>query len=151
MPDYINLIHRFSLGQQPEDFYFVGGVWSENNPGWNVVNWDESCMEDFSDLRPFFDLYKSQPSLLETIVGIALVEKWGGVFVHHEVMPPFPIGKDLPDAAWTNYEQTMFGACEPGDPFWHGYLSKLPTRYLRETDSLTQYIESSASDLLVVA
>lgn len=155
MSEYIHLIHRVSIGQHPDDFYFVGGVWNELNPGWNVVNWDDSCMEEFTDLRPIFDLYKRYPSLLETIVGIALVEKWGGVFVHHEVMPPIPLVEGLPDQAWMNYERTMFGACDPGDPFWHDFLSKLPTKYLKvlagDESVIDLYLESAVADLKVVA
>jgi hypothetical protein len=153
--DHINFIHRLSIGQKPEDFFFIGGLWSEQNPDWHVSNWNESCFEDFTDLRPVIDLLKNQPSRLETLIGIALVEKWGGVFVHHEVMPPFPISRELPSAAWMNYNKNIIGSAEPGDPFWHTYLSLLPSRYLpfipRGESTLDHFVEQTNLSLEVVA
>lgn len=140
------MIHRFWAGRQmPEEYEVFGHMWVDLNPDYTVQLWDERCLDDFPELKPVFDdLYRRDGGRqgielyvqLADVVGYALVERWGGVYVNCDMQPVRPL-PELPKGAWASYENyedfrivnAAIGAPEPGNPFWRGLLDGLPERY----------------------
>lgn len=146
MPSERPYIHRFWAGREmPEDYEVYGDMWVDLNPDWNVQLWDERCLVDFPRLKPVFDdLYRRDAGRkgielyvqLADVVGYALIEKWGGVYVNCDMQPVRSL-PPLPDMAWASYENTedwrvvnaAIGAPEPRNPFWSRLLDGLSPRY----------------------
>lgn len=142
--DYIQIIHRFWAGpEMPDDYAIFGQMWEDLNPGWQVVTWDESVLDDFPELGAVFrSLYARDDQRhgielyvqLADVIGYALVEKWGGVYVNCDMQPLRPLPA-LAKKAWASLENSedivnaAFGAPQPRNVFWTGLLEELPRRY----------------------
>lgn len=154
----------------PDDYEIFGQMWVDLNSEYTVQLWDESCLTDFPALKPVFDdLYQRDGGRqsselyvqLADVVGYALVEKWGGVYVNCAMQPIRPL-PELPDGAWASYENyedfrivnVAIGAPEPGNPFWRGLLDGLPARYFANPTTgssyLTDYARTSWNQLHVL-
>ena len=129
----------------PEEYVIFGQEWQRLNPDYEVVDWDEHCISDFPNLLPVIDsLYDRDAGRhgielyvqLADVIGYALVEKWGGVYVNCDMQPVRPL-PEMPDKAWASLENNedgrivnaAIGAPEPRDPFWKELLRELPGRY----------------------
>jgi mannosyltransferase OCH1-like enzyme len=154
--DYLHTIHRFWAGRDmPDEYTIFGQMWQEMNPEWQVIDWDMGCIADFPELLPVFQSLKDRDAgrngieyyvQLADVLGYALVERWGGVYVNCDMQPirPFP---DMPQKAWASYENTSdwsivnsaIGAPEPHNPFWTQLLKELPERYFANpTDEMVK-------------
>lgn len=140
------VIHRFWDGKpMPDDYEMFGWQWQDLNPDWQVVTWDERCLVDFPELESVFsDLYRRDDGKrgielyvqIADVIGYALIERWGGVYVNCDMQPIRPL-PELPMKAWASYENetewdvvnAAFGAPGPGDPFWQRLLARLPEKY----------------------
>lgn len=141
------IIHRFWAGprEMPEEYEAFGGQWKDLNPGWVVFDHTEDVQDHFPALFEVFqDLYARDDGRqgielyvqLADVLGYAIVEKWGGVYVNCDMQPvnPFPV---LPKTAWASYENdedgrivnAAIGAPFAHDPFWAELLDELPGRY----------------------
>lgn len=142
------LVHRFWTGRtMPWNYRRFGQRWEElHAPGEvQVIEWGAGAIELFPDLQPIFDDLKARDAgrngveyavQVADVVGYALVERYGGVYVNCDMEPvrPFPA---LPERAWASYENdedgrinnAAIGAPEPHDRFWRGLLEALPERY----------------------
>lgn len=174
----IQVLHRFWAGprKMPEKYQVYGDQWRNLNPDWTVIDWEESVQEEFPELQSIFDsLYKRDAGRrgielyvqLADVIGYALVQRNGGVYLNVDIQPIRALPDDLPSTAWASYENNTdwsvinaaIGAPEPEDPFWTGLLAHLPERYFANpTDEmvattgpgyLTDYARIHASELFV--
>lgn len=141
-------IHRFWAGKpMPEDYEVFGYMWAELNPDWEVLHWTEHHVHDYPDLREIIDdLYERDAGRHSTelyvqladVMGYAIVERWGGVYVNCDMQPVQPLSAEiLESTAWASYENhedgrivnAAIGSSVPHDPFWAGLLAGLPERY----------------------
>lgn len=141
-----NTIHRFWAGRpMPEKYIDYGEEWVRLNPDYFVVDWNLTALRQFPDLEPVFDdLFERDAGRLgielyvqiADVMGYALIERYGGVYVNCDMQPVRAL-PELPDKAWASYENTLdwrivnaaIGAPAPGDPFWKSLLHHLPERY----------------------
>lgn len=140
-------IHRFWAGPKdiPIEYIRFGQEWARLNPTYTVVTWNEQVLEDFPDLKPIFDdLYRRDAGRrgielyvqMADVIGYALIERHGGVYVNCDMQPVKPLS-DLPEKAWASYENysdfrivnAAIGAPAPHDPFWQRIIEGLPARY----------------------
>lgn len=142
----VKIIHRFWAGprEMPEEYQEFGEQWRTLNPEWSVLDWNESVQGEFPELKPIFDSLYSRDAgrkgielyvQLADVIGYALVQRYGGVYVNVDMQPVRALPEDLP-LAWASYENDIgdivnaaIGARLPGDPFWTDLLAGLPARY----------------------
>lgn len=176
MNDGTLLIHRFWAGKEmPEDYTVFGQMWQDMNPDWQVVLWNEQCLVEYPDLKPIFDsLYERDGGRhgielyvqMADVMGYALAERFGGVYVNCDMEPVRPLD-GLPDRAWASLENNedgrivnaAIGAPEPNDRFWSGLLAGLEERYFSNPTAemidttgpayLTEYAHAHPEQLFV--
>lgn len=144
----VKIIHRFWMGRtMPLAYENYALRWSELNPGWSVRDWDHSALNLFPELEPIiqdlFDRDQMHNSVelavqVADVMGYALIERFGGVYVNCDIEPLRPL-EDLPipDRAWASYENNedgrivnaVIGSPIKHDPFWWSLLKELPHRY----------------------
>lgn len=146
MPEQVKKIHQFWAGREfPERYRLFQQQWVELNPRWELILWGEDSITDFPHLADVFhSLYERDGGRhgielfvqAADVMGYALVEKYGGVYVNCDMQPVQPL-PTLPDTAWASYENNedgrivnaAIGAPEPHDPFWSSLLNALPYSY----------------------
>lgn len=145
---YVSTIHRFWAGRpMPEAYEAFGREWERLNPGWDVQMFTEDDLLRFPALGSVFDsMYERDDDRrgielfvqLADVMGYAIVEAFGGVYVNCDIEPVRPLTMlPLPDTAWASYENHVdgrivnaaIGAPLPHHPFWRDLLSGLPRRY----------------------
>ncbi len=143
-------ITRFWAGRPlPKEYQLYGRQWSTLNPAYLISTYGEHEVEGL--LQPWPEVQKVVDDLyardggrkgielyvqLADIIGYALVERFGGIYVNCDMQPLRTLPK-LPDCAWASYENDVdgrivnaaIGAPEPHDVFWKFVLQDLPTRY----------------------
>lgn len=111
--DYVKKIHRLWMGRDiPEEYVEYGNQWAALNPDWEVVMWGIEALDQFPDLSPVFDsLYERDAGRfgielyvqLADVLGYAIVERFGGVYVNCDIQPVRSL-PELPTKAWASYE-----------------------------------------------
>lgn len=164
MAEYMQSVHRFWAGirEMPEEYQIFGQMWGDLNPQWRVIDWDIRAVADYPDLAPVFtDLYNRDAgrhgvelyAQIADVLGYAIIERWGGVYVDCDVQPVRPL-PSLPETAWASYEcgdsrlvsNSVIGAPGPHDPFWSSLLRELPKRYFANPSA--EMCETTGSSLL---
>jgi len=144
----VKIIHRFWMGREmPSAYAAYGYRWSELNPGWQVRDWDHTALNLFPELdkviQDLFDRDQMHNSIelavqIADVMGYALIERFGGVYVNCDIQPLRPLDElPIPDRAWASYENNVdgrivnavIGSPIKHDPFWWALLKDLPTRY----------------------
>lgn len=150
-------IHRFWAGREmPKAYRDYGRDWEELNPGWDVLTWDEGIVEVIAEripeLAPVFHSLAERDAgrfgieyyvQLADVLGYALVEHFGGVYVNCDMQPVRSLAGRLPDKAWASLENNedgrivnaAFGAPEAHDRFWLGLIHDLPARYFANPEA----------------
>lgn len=141
-------IHRFWMGREmPEAYRQYGEEWQRLNPSWTVRLWGQEHLELFPQLHAVFaslfarDAGRQGVELcvqIADVMGYAIVERFGGVYVNCDMQPVRPLSA-LPKVshAWASYENyedgrivnAAIGSPEANDPFWEELLRGLPARY----------------------
>ena len=146
----------------PDTYEMYGWMWQDLNPDWKVVTWDESVIQDFPELDAVFkSLYERDAGRhgielyvqLADVIGYALVERWGGMYVNCDMQPVRSLPM-LPEKAWASLENhedgrivnAAIGAPEPRNTFWTGLLEELPRRYF--ANPTAEMVETTGPALL---
>jgi mannosyltransferase OCH1-like enzyme len=141
----------------PEPYIRFGQKWKELNPGWTVIDWTEEVISEFFQLKHVFDhMYERDAGRgsielyvqLADVVGYALVERYGGVYMNCDMEPVRPLPR-LPEMAWASYENNedgrivnaAIGSPQANDPFWKALLEGLPRRYF--ADPTAEMVETT--------
>lgn len=146
------MIHRFWMGRQmPEQYREYGEQWKRLNPDCTVMDWSDLALmpleEKLPHIRPVLDdlfLRDRGRNGIELavqvadVVGYALVQQHGGIYVNCDMEPVRPLPM-LPHNAWASYENNedgrinnaAIGARSPGHVFWTDLLLALPENYSR--------------------
>lgn len=141
------VIHRFWAGpkEMPEEYAEYGHQWALLNPGWTLRMWEESDIAEFPTLsRIFDDLYLRDAGRhgielyvqMADVMGYAIIEKFGGIYVNCDVQPIKPL-PTLPEGAWASYENesewdvvnAVIGSPGPHNEFWYSLVAGLSNQY----------------------
>jgi mannosyltransferase OCH1-like enzyme len=135
--------------QMPEQYREYGEQWKRLNPDCALIDWNDNVLmsleEELPHIRPVLDdLYlrdKGRNGIelavqVADVVGYALVQQHGGIYVNCDMQPVRPL-PSLPAQAWASYENNedwrinnaAIGARSPGDAFWTNLLLALPENY----------------------
>lgn len=144
----VQIIHRFWAGKtMPEEYQEYGRQWAELNPGWEIAQWSFADILLFEELKPVFDSLIERDAgnhsielfvQVADVMGYALVERYGGVYVNCDIQPVRPLALlPLPNKAWASYENdedgrivnAAIGSPIKNDTFWWALLKGLPERY----------------------
>lgn len=111
-------VHRVWLTPEdlPEDYEFVGELWSDTNPSWRVVNWDQRGLLEVG-VKAVPSSFDVDPQKLRDLVGLALVHKYGGVYATHLLEPTEPLNEIPVYTAWMSHCGYL-GSRNPEDPVW---------------------------------
>lgn len=132
MRDHTRFIHRVHTGAETDrlDFDFVGQVWDDLNPNWSVQNWTvEQVLQDHPYLMVLQSALLQQPDRLEVLLGIAQVVRWGGLYAGSHLEPSKGLPEIMPASPWM-LDEHLFGADEPGDPYWSDLLTECVRPYI---------------------
>lgn len=160
MPAETQIVHRFWMGRtMPEAYQEYEKQWAELNPGWDVTTWGASALDLFPELDPIiqhlFDRDQMHNSIelavqVADVMGYALIERFGGVYVNCDIQPLRPLVElPIPDRAWASYENNVdgrivnavIGSPIKHDPFWWALLKGLPERYF--ANPLAEMVETT--------
>ena len=122
-------------------------MWATLNPGWQIYEWGIEDLGAFPETirvinhlalrdegRNSIELFVQMADVL----GYAIVERFGGVYVNCDIQPLRPLEElPIPDTAWASYENhedgrvvnAVIGAPEPHDPFWQRIMDGITDRY----------------------
>lgn len=127
------------------EYIEYGKQWRNLNPGSTVRDWGERDLGQFPALQQVFDdLYERDAGRngvelavqIADVMGYALIERFGGIYVNCDMQPVRPLS-GLPATAWASYENVVdgrinnaaIGALTAHDPFWSALLKALPRNY----------------------
>ena len=174
----VNILHRFWGGKDmPEQYQEYGRQWSQMNPGWGYAQWSIADTLLFPELSSVFDSLAERDAgnhsieyyvQVADVMGYALVERYGGVYVNCDFQPLRPLSELPVDRAWASYENTedwrivnaAIGSPVAHDPFWRDLLDGLPARYFANPTAemvettgpayLTDFARTRPNDLQVL-
>jgi mannosyltransferase OCH1-like enzyme len=159
----VRVIHRFWAGREmPAAYAHYEREWKRLNPSYTVTTWTEADVPQFTEVADVVaDLYRRDADRkgielyvqLADVIGYALVEAVGGIYVNCDMQPVRPL-KELPPAAWASYENyedyrivnAAIGAPSAHDPFWRELLEELPKRYF--ANPTAEMVETTGPALL---
>lgn len=144
----VKLIHRFWAGKpMPETYIQYGREWEALNPGWELRHYGMADIRLFPELLLVFNDLAFRDNgnnsieyfvQVADVMGYALVERFGGVYVNCDIQPIQPLSAlPIPDRAWASLENNTdgrivnaaIGSPIKHDPFWWALLKGLPERY----------------------
>lgn len=154
------VIHRIWLGPNPmpENYQEFGRKWAELNPDWQVLDWNESSLQELDMINSHVLEHLATPGPGQTIHPVALatqqadvidyelIYRFGGLYVNTDIEPVRPLSvlfenhPALHEKAGAGFEidewvvNAAMWAPEPEMPFWGRVIQALPERYFRAPD-----------------
>lgn len=152
----------------PEEYVAYGDGWRDLNPGWEVLDWDESIFEtSWIQNKEIYQVIKdraTRPSVelwtqIADLAGYELTYRYGGIYMNVDVkaIKPLSVMFEHHPACLTqpfaareypgNFVVNAFTGGHKKDPFWKAVLDFIPSHFLSFPEG-TEMVHTTGPQML---